>query len=403
MKRKERSLAHIVTRFPNITETFILSDIQAMTTQWPKAHIIAFFKESGNIPPWVRDVHYYPIWRLYLASQLKVILSCPGRYFHLLSTIIQGHWSNKTELIKTLITWPKMVQFALEVETFGLEGVHAHWSNMPATTAYVAAHLRNIPLTVTAHAHDIYKYNTFLPVLLKKVDLLMTCTTYNKEYLLVKYPFLDPERIHVVYHGVDIHNFNAIPPKKAPPLELLSIGRMTWTKGFSTLIEAMARLRDWGLEISLKLLALPGPAESEVRQLIEQHRLDNLVIWLEKRPITEMSQLYQASHVFVLPCRIDRMGNRDGLPNVILEAMACGRPCVSTPVSGVPEAVIHEKTGLLVEPDQPEALALAIRRLYEDSEFRENLGKSARQYVEKVFDRQISHQLIVEKMSRIYG
>jgi glycosyltransferase involved in cell wall biosynthesis len=108
--------------------------------------------------------------------------------------------------------------------------------------------------------------------------------------------------------------------------------------------------------------------------------------------------LYQRAHVFVLPCEVGPYGDRDGIPNVILEASACGLPCVSTWVSGVPEAVTHEQTGLLVEPCRPDDLAGAIKRLYDDDRLRRQYGDAARKLIEKNYNRKNCHERIISLM-----
>ena len=152
---KEKTIAHLVTRFPSISETFVVSDISAMRRIWEKNHIFAYFKEEGVIPDWITEVHYFSVYRLHLASNLYFLKEDALKYLSILKTNIIGHRSQKKELLKALIAWPSMVHAAYVVKKMGFDAVHAHWANIPSTTAFVISKLLNKPLTCTGHAHDI--------------------------------------------------------------------------------------------------------------------------------------------------------------------------------------------------------------------------------------------------------
>lgn len=397
-------MGHLVSRFPALSETFVASEIQALGRNWPEGHVFAFFKQEGSIPDCVRKIHYLSPLALYLRSQFYFLLKSPVSYLSLLGTIIKGHLSDRNELAKVLVTWPKMVHAAYLTKKLRLDAVHAHWASIPGTCAFVVTSLLDKPLTFTAHAFDIYKRTAFLGEKLDKAQLCITCTEYNRDYLLERYPFIPPQRIKVVYHGVDIDRFT--PPssvKSAPPLVILSIGRMTWQKGFPTLIKSVHILVQQGLKVKLLLLGLPGPVEPEVNSLIQDFELNGVVSRVPPMPADDMPGLYHRSHVMALPCEIGRQGQRDGIPNVFLESMACGLPVVSTPISGIPELVVHEKTGLLVPPSDAKELAQALSRLYRDEKLRASLGANARHHVVEHFDRNLCHQKLVRVMEDVYG
>ena len=403
MSADPKSMGHFVTRFPSVSETFVVADMTAMTRRWPEAHLFAFFKNPGPVPEWITKIHYLPLWRPRLLSQLYFLLTRPVLYFSLLVKIMQEHWSHKKELLKALAAWPQMVHAARIVEREKLECLHAHWSNMPATTTYVIGALLNKEFTCTGHAHDLFKHNTFLGETLRKTKLFITSSQYARNRLLENYPWAPPSKIQVYSHGVDLNIFTPGQAPPPPPLVLVTVGRMTWQKGFPTLIKALGLIKKWNLRVRLDFLGLPGPTEGEVRRLIEKLEVGHLVNWLEPRPVEQMVRVYHQAHVFVLPCEIAPAGNRDGIPNVILEALATGLPCVSTTVAGVPEAVIHEKNGLLVPPTDHEALAEAIRRIHDHEPFRQQLALGARKHIEDHFDRVNCHERIVELMTGAHG
>ncbi len=392
---RDRSIAHIVTRFPNISESFIISDMTAMRNIWPENHVFAFFKKSGTVPEWITKIHYFPIPRLYLMSQWHFLTKNPGRYFFILKNIITGHISKKRELFKALAAWPNMVHAAYVVEQEPIDAVHAHWANIPATTAFVISKFLDKPFTCTGHAHDLYKFNAFLPVILKNCRLFLTSTHYNRRYLLKTYPEVNPDIIKVYSHGVDVQLLSPGPVPKRSPFVIASIGRMTWQKGFQTLLQALRILLDDGLFVRLDFLALPGHLSKEIITLARDLNVNDSINWLLPCPHDQMVNIYRNAHVFALPCEIGPHGDRDGIPNVILEASACGIPCVATPISGLPEAVIHGKTGLLVNPQDPAALAAAISRLYVDETLRLQFGKAARKHVEKNYHQRQCRDLMI--------
>nr|WP_321403130.1 glycosyltransferase family 4 protein [uncultured Desulfobacter sp.] len=399
----KKSIAHIVTRFPSVSETFVVADIHAMKMLWHENHVFAFFKNSGDVPDWITKVHYFPVYRLYLKTQLYFFFKNPRQYISLFAYVMSGHASKKKEMVKAFIAWPKMVHAAYVAKKAGIESFHAHWSNMPATTAFIISRLLDRSFSCTGHAHDLYKFNAFLHDVLKHCRLFLTSTRYNKQYLASTYPDVDQSKIKVYSHGVDVRLMSPGKIPSKPPFFFLSIGRMTWQKGFDTLFRALRILIDDGVPVRLDFLGLPGHTEKEIRRLCRDLKLNDHVQWLEACSQNKIVELYRSAHAFVLPCQVGPHGDRDGIPNVILEASACGLPCISTRVSGVPEAVIHGKTGLLVQPCDPKALAGAMKRLCEDEPLRRELGISARQFIEKNYDRKVCHERIISLMETYHG
>ncbi len=270
--------------------------------------------------------------------------------------------------------------------------IHAHFCHTPTSVALFAADLMKIPFSFTAHAKDIY--TSEVPQLRRKIrraKFVVTCTKYNKRYLSkVAGSIRTP--IHVVYHGIDLSMFRfneaSFPP--APPYRILSVGRLVEKKGYDILLKALKILKNRGLDFEF---LHAGDGEDSLRILKMSHvlGLSNQTKFLGTLTQDEVIKLYRTSHCFVLACKIAKNGDRDGLPNVILEAMAVGIPVVSTTVSAIPEAVENEKTGFLVPPEEPLLLANSIQRVLSnvsDSSVR-SLIVRARQKVEDSFDRRI--------------
>ena len=184
---------------------------------------------------------------------------------------------------------------------------------------------------------------------------------------------------------------------------MLCVARLVEKKGVDVLIDAVRVLADDGLDVDCSILG-DGPLAGELEARASTRRLDGHVRFLGSAPHERVIETMHASDLVVLPCRVAADGDRDALPTALLEAMACGVPCVSTPVGGVPEIVEHETTGLLVSSDSATELARAVRRLATDRELRAVLGRNARRLAEERFDRRRSvarlHQWIDEAAGR---
>lgn len=262
--------------------------------------------------------------------------------------------------------------------------LHAHFLHTPASVARYTALLTGLPFSVSAHAKDIWTTPAWEKrEKLRAADFTVTCTRANLEHLRALAPEADTT---LLYHGVDARLFAppaARPPRDgsdpADPVRLLAVARAMPKKGLDILLEALARLP---AELAWRLDHVgSGPLLDELRTLAERLGIARTIAWHGGQPQPRVIELMQTADLFALPARIAADGDRDGLPNVLLEAMATGLPVVSTPVSAIPEAVEDGRTGLLVPPDDPPALAAAIERLARDPRLRQHLGTAGREAV----------------------
>ena len=276
---------------------------------------------------------------------------------------------------------------ASEARELELSSLHAHFISQPASVADAAASLSGLPFSISAHAKDIYlSTERSLRGKMKRARFVVTCTEHNRDHLVDLSP--DPSRIRGVHHGVNLDllkpdTAKAANPSGEPPL-ILGVGRLRPKKGFDQLVEACALLRDRGLDFRCRIVGY-GPEESNLENQIDRLDLGDRIELLGKRTRAEVIEQYRAAAVLVQPCRILPDGDRDGIPNVLLEAMAMKLPVVTTNVSGIPELVEHGVTGLLVEPDQADAVADQVQFLLQDITLASRLGDAARAKVESDF------------------
>ena len=267
--------------------------------------------------------------------------------------------------------------------------IHAHFLHTPASVARYAAHLTGRKWTGSAHAKDIWTTPRWEKrEKLHDAEWVVTCTAVN----LAELDALAPGRVELVRHGLDLDEFPPPPPLppapsrvegEPPVLTILSVGRAVEKKGYPDLIAALARMPEspaWRF-----VHVGGGPLIEEVRRLAEQAGIADRTEWVGAIARPELLARLRAADLFVLACRVARDGDRDGLPNVLLEAQSQGLPCVSTRVSAIPELVEDGVTGLLCPPGNPDALAAVIERLLRDRDLRRRLGAAGERRVRAEF------------------
>ena len=391
-------VAYIVKRYPRLTETFILNEILAMERLGAQLRIFSLLPpEPPPHHPAVRDVtapvvHLPVAWRAKLATLARAhkaaIGAAPLRYCG--AAARAAWWSAQAP--NPLSVWKQFIRggfFATQCRQSGIRHIHAHFANAPAAVARFASLMTGIPFSFTTHAKDLYL--TPKRVIQRRAaaaTFVATCTGYNANYLREILPEDDQHKVHLVYHGIDLSLFAHQPNRAARGARvpvIMSVGRLVPKKGLDDLIAACSLMRDRGIEFRCLIIG-EGPLRKELQGDI--NRLD-LAAHVELRGAmthAKLIALYGEADIFALPPRITEDGDRDGIPNVIVEAMATGLPVVSTAVSGIPELVKHDVTGLLVPPNDPGALAAALQRLLADPRHAMLLAHAARDALEETFD-----------------
>ena len=269
--------------------------------------------------------------------------------------------------------------------------LYVHFLHTPGSVARYAAVMRGLPFGVSAHAKDIWTIPDWEKTeKLGDCAFLVTCTAANAAHLKGLAP--DPARVDLVYHGLDFSRFPAPDARPfsardgcdpADPVRILTVGRLVDKKGHHGLIEALGRLPK---DVSFKLdIVGGGPLKTELAELARRRGVAGRIRFLGLMAQAEILKLYREADLFALNCRISDDGDRDGLPNVLMEAQSQGLLCLSTKVSAVPELLVDGETGLLVEPDDAEALAAAMERAIRDPALRDRLGAAGLAHVRAVF------------------
>ncbi|MFP4379997.1 MAG: glycosyltransferase family 4 protein [Candidatus Sumerlaeia bacterium] len=389
--------AYVVSQFPEFCETFILNEMMELSKRGVAFEVFSLKPcRDAHFQPGAREImdqatHYGPpIWHpMIWLSQLYYLFRHPSRWFSSLGLVWKSRRGGASILLKSFYVFLLAAWFARKAAKRDIAHIHAHWASIPSTAGLLIAKFAGLPFSLTAHAYDIFIDRTLLREKMEAARYIVTCTQYNGRFLRERYPEQAPGKVEVVYHGVDLEVFRPpAEPREDKPV-VLSVGRLCDTKGFPDLLDACMLLRDRGVDFRLKIIG-DGYMREELESQIERLHLGDLVEIAGLLPREEVRKAYAESRLFVLPCVVTPRGDRDGIPNVILEAMAMGMPVVGTDISGLPEAIEDGVNGRLIPPHAPEKLADAIQELWENADLRERMGRASREKVERVFGLQMN-------------
>lgn len=281
-------------------------------------------------------------------------------------------------------------QLAEAARAAGVQGFHAHFASRATHVAMLAAILLDVPYTFTAHAKDIYHAEVdqdVLRVKLARTARCVTVTDFNLRHLRTVgagLPDLETRLVRL-YNGVHLEKFQARADAIRVPTRILGVGRLVEKKGFDVLVQACGLLAERGVPFECVLVG-GGEQEEALRTQVAALGLSERVHFRGSQAVEAVAAEMQQAQVMVLPCVVGSDGNVDALPTVLLEAMGCKLPVVSTTVSGIPEIVVDRETGYLVPPNDPVALADALARSLADPAHAARLGVAGRARAEQLFD-----------------
>ena len=272
-----------------------------------------------------------------------------------------------------------------------VRAIYAHFIGRPASVARYASLIRGLPLAGSAHARDIWTGSrSEVQAQLAAMEWCATCTKVGAEYLKSITP--DPEKVRLIYHGLSIDRVpeGALQRGQSDgtdaksPVKLLSVGRAVEKKGFDILLEALAKLPT---DLNWSWIHVgDGAIMADLKRQSDELGLQNRIEWRGAQDQTAVFELLRRADLFVLPSREGSDGDKDGLPNVLMEAQSQELACLSTNFSEIPELIEDGRTGVLVPPGDAQALAVALERLIRSPDERQKLGRAGRERVTRCFD-----------------
>ena len=410
----ERPVAYILGTFPQASQTFIAREVRGLTLAGLPLQIFALGRRAPDVLEeadcaWYADVRFTPFFLAprVLAANVGLALRAPGRYVRTLFTLLALPHRPRILVLRAIALFMTGAWIARTIErTGGCRQVHAHFALAQTEVAMAVAGLLEVPFSFTAHARDIYATPSALEEKMRAARVVVTCTGYNVSHLRGLCPELPDSHIQLVHHGVDVDAASRIVEQRdldagAPPV-ILAAGRLVDKKGFDTLIDACAVLRERRVSFACRIFGT-GPLMTELRRRVEAAGLAGSVDLPGWAPAWQLLDEMGHAAVFAMPSRVAAGGDRDGIPNVVLEAMAAGLPVVATNVSGIPEAVSHESTGLLVEPDDVRVLAGALERVLIDAALSARFGAAARARIREEFTLEVASSRLIALFGSVHA
>jgi len=412
-------IAYVLKGYPRLTDTFITSEVYRMEQQGLRLRVFVIKPCTEPVPSDLLDKIaakpvYMPATTSMSKSALVKWLSANLKHFlPSLRRVVRKHplgvlraagaaFAQAVRARKGFWAWPRKVyakeflqglMLADMLEQAGdVSHIHGHYCHGATTVTWFASMMTRLPFSFTAHAKDIYLPSLNPAGLLRrKMDaarFVITCTDANRDYLEnlgSKTP------VHCIYHGLNAEFCSIMKEQPAgratnEHFRVLGVGRLIPKKGFDVLVQACAILRQNSVPFEAIIVAEGGEHEEEIRRLITTNGLENNVLLPGPMSQSQLFDEYRKASAFCLPCRVLENGDRDGIPNVLMEAMAVGVPVVSTPISGIPELIHDGVNGLLVPSEDPGALAQAFLRLTRDNHLAADLSRNAQETIESHFN-----------------
>jgi glycosyltransferase involved in cell wall biosynthesis len=384
-----RKVAYILKMFPRFSETFILSEILELERQGQEVEIHSLKlpaddRVHADVALVQAPVTYLPPLSVrrggqYLAAHVLTATRHPWRYVRTVWNTLRRHsWGATKRFLQA-------GYIARQLDQSGIVHIHAHFASSATSVAHHIHSLTGIGYSFTAHAKDIYIDGVNPEVLQRKLDaarFVVTVSDFNEAHLRSISPAAP---IHRIYNGLDLQQFHPNGTRPDPVPLVLAVGRLVEKKGIRDLIDACAILRDRGITFRCAIVG-SGSEELELRMRIASLRLEPFVELPGPMPREDLVKLYPRASVVVAPCVIGSDGNRDGLPTVLIEAMALGVPVISTAVTGIPELVQHGVTGNIAAQGDPNDLANAIEDALTNRTEAQTWAAAGRRLIEQRFD-----------------
>lgn len=386
-------IGYVVRMFPRFSETFVLQEILELERQGASVTVFSLNKPNeGRFHPALSrlkarvlylDDREAKRWWSWLPDEWPVIEPYAGALWRLVQEVAMK--KDGAEIDNVFYG----ALLSARAKALGVEALHAHFATVSCSLAHYAHRISGIPYSFTAHAKDIFADTVDRAFLTRKINesrFAVTVTEYNRRFLVEQHPGVNADRIRVLYNGVDLDFFSqdGTVIRHDPPV-ILGIGRLVAKKGFADLVRATDILKQSGQRFRCVIIG-QGREESTLRGMIEESNLTAEVELAGAKHQEEVRDLMRSASVLCLPCLRADDGNQDALPTVLLEAMACGLPVVSTQLSGIPEIIDDGVSGLLVEPSNPHGLAGALSCVLTSPELRQRLIRNGRRKVEQHFD-----------------
>lgn len=381
-------VAYVLKRFPRLSETFVVNEVLALERLGVPVEI--FSLREPRAEPRHEMLRALRAPTTYLPDK-TALASC---------TVREGNAQGlgRPRALCELLADPRAEEdtlvglqasaLAVLATRRGVTHLHAHFGTGATRVAMLASRLSGLPYSFTAHAKDIYHEDVVHAALAEKISgarFVVTVSDFNRRYLAERFGPALGGRVVRLYNGLDLERFTPHPGAATEPCLVLAVGRLVEKKGFAHLLKACALLRDRCIPVRC-LIVGEGPERGALVERIHALALEGVVTLAGAQPQEQLLETMRRATVLALPCVVSANGDRDGLPTVLLEALALGLPTVSTTLPGIEEIIPDRSTGRLVPPGDSTALADAIAEILQAPDLRQHLTRSGRARAEELFD-----------------
>ena len=345
----------------------------------------------------------YPLPILSLAhNSILAPFRFGSRYFAALANALFGQRESFRTRVAAVAHFFVAAHWAITARRENIDHIHAQWAHSGCTVAMYGAWLLNRPFSFTGHAVDLFRQRVALDDKIRRAAFIVCISEFHRRFFIEH--GADPAKLVLAYCGIDLALF--APRRRREPdavFTILSAGRLIEKKGFQDLISACAILKKRGSQFRC-IIGGSGPLEGALQEQIDALSLKDFV-WLTGNALTQESipAFMSQGDVFCLPCVWARDQDVDGLPQLLMEAMACGLPAISTRIVGIPDLIIHNETGLLVAPASPDELASALQFAIQNPDAMANFGKRGLKHLRKKFDLGTSLEPLLERYRLALG
>ena len=399
-------IAYVLLWFPKASETFIQAEVEDLVALGADLSIHTLYgRLRENVISEV--VPADRIHRLGLAGLpalvrgwLHWLVSDPLRAASAARTILLRRWGGAEAFGENLWAFFCGAELARRLSRSGTTMIHAPWARGAATAAWTASHLSGIPFSFSGRAHDIHPGDRALADKIAAAAFIRVNTAANKNYLASLAPG-HGSKVVLVYNGLTFPLAGAADPPQPPPWRLLAVGRLTAKKGFDVAVRAVGLLRDRGLDARLTIVG-DGRLRGKLTDLVNRLGLADRVRLPGRVGHDRVSELMTESHLLVCPSIVAPSGDRDGVPNVIMEALLHNLPVAASDAAAIGEVIKPGLTGDLARPGRPDDLARVIAGTLADRAGSLARAARGREMVLGMFDRRLNHRKMKDLLSRRY-
>ena len=386
-------IAYVVGSFPTRSETFIMREAAALADSGAEVEVVSLWRPKERVE-WAHprvEVRQWPGWS---HTAFRVRSRAEKRWQSFFASCLFRRWRSSLSALWWL---PRAALLATWLEKQGVERVHAHFANVPSTVGWVAAAMAELPFTFAVHARDVFVEPQFVAEKARAAVRVVACNSAAAARAR-EMAGEQADKVVLVHHGLPLDQYPFRGRQRSDKPLVLAVGRLVEKKGFRWLIRALEVLRRRHLGLRCRIIG-DGPLRKDLAREAQTFAVADIVDFAGWLPHDQVVAAYRQADVFVAPSVVAADGDRDGLPNVVVEAAAVGVPLVATNVGGLGDLVREGETGLVAEPADPASLARRLEEALSDPDAAYRRAERARAEVEARFDQKTTIPALIEALT----